>query len=248
MQNKAKIAVIVITLLFAAGLNAQIKNSDGAYKLSEVRNKVITSDATGKTINGISEVNQKSPALSALLSLILPGAGHFYTGRMDVGAYFLGAEAGMWLGLFGVNYYGNILRDDSRSYAATHSGLSKDGKDDNYFSNVGNFLTVYDYNNEKLARGEYDKLYDINSFYWNWDSKDNMELFDLQRKRSERTYNVRTLFITGMIINRLVSGISALILTNKGNAQTGGIRLSSEFTSSPQNKIDGLRLNFVKSF
>ncbi|MDD5361241.1 MAG: hypothetical protein PHN88_03860 [Ignavibacteria bacterium] len=248
MQNKAKVAVIVISLLFAAVLNAQIKNTDGAYKLSDARNKVMTTETTGRTLNGAADVNQKSPALSALLSLILPGAGHYYAGRMDVGGYFLGAEAAMWLGLFGVNYYGNILRDDSRSYASTHSGLSKSGKDDDYFSNVGSFLSIYDYNNNKLARGEYNKLYDINTFYWNWDSKDNMDLFDLQRKRSERTYNVRTLFITGMIINRLVSGISALILTNKGNAQTGGMHLSSEFTTSPQNKIDGLRLNFVKSF
>ena len=44
---------------------------------------------------------------------------------MDVGAYFLGAEVTMWLGLFGVNYYGNVLRDDSRSFAAVHSGLDK---------------------------------------------------------------------------------------------------------------------------
>jgi hypothetical protein len=246
MQNKAKIAVLIISILFTATLNAQINKS--AYKLSEVRNKVITAESTNKTINKTAVTDKKSPALSALLSFILPGAGHFYSGRMDVGSYFLGAEAGMWLGLFGVNYYGNILRDDSRSYAATHSGLNKNGKDDTYFSNVGSFLTIYDYNNDKLARGEYDKLYDLNTYFWNWDSKDNMDVFDLQRKRSERTYNLRTLFITGMIINRLVSGISAIILTNRSNNQTGGMRLSSEFTTSPQNKIDGLRLNFVKSF
>ena len=248
MINKTIIAVIVF--LFAGNMYAQrITDNTSNFKKSELTEKFFKDTiAESKDPLKTENVNAKSPGISVLLSALLPGAGHYYAGRMDVGAYFLGAEASMWLGLFGVNYYGNILRDDSRSYAALHSGLNNSVKDDDFYSNVGNYLTVYNYNNEKLQRGEYDKLYDINTHFWNWDSPGNQEDFDMQRKKSERTYNLRTIFITGMIINRIVSGLSALILTNKSNGTAGSIRLSSEFISTPENRLDGIKLNFVKSF
>ncbi len=246
MQNK-KVVLLILMLFTAAFLNAQVSDNDGKYKLSGIRDKVVNADDKGPLDVPNMQADKKSPGLSILLSLVLPGAGHYYAGRSDVGAYFFGAEVGMWLGLFGVNYYGNILRDDSRSFAATHSGLDKSGKDDDYFSNVGNYLNIYDYNNDKLARGEYEKIYDVNTHFWNWDLSANMDSFESQRKRSERTYNLRTIFVTGMILNRLVSGISALVLTNKGN-NSGGIRMNSELMMTPENKIDGLKLNFVKTF
>lgn len=246
MINKTIIAIIVF--LIAGNINAQrITDNTSNFKMSEL-SEMVLKDTLKETTTINNSLNAKSPGISALLSAVLPGAGHYYAGRMDVGVYFLGAEVSMWLGLFGVNYYGNVLRDDSRSYASLHSGLTKDGKDDEFYSNVGNYMTVYNYNNEKLQRGEYEKLYDINTHFWNWDSPDNQYEFDMQRKKSERTYNLRTIFITGMIINRIVSGLSAIILTNKGNNNAGSIKLSSELISTPENRVDGIKLNFVKSF
>lgn len=247
MTNKTIIALIVI--LFAGNIYAQrITDNNSNFKISELSEKILK-DSLKENVTSVKISTQtKSPGISALLSVLLPGAGHYYAGRMDVGSYFLGAEATMWLGLFGVNYYGTIMKDDSRSYAVVHSGLSKDGKDDDYFSNVGTYLNIYSYNNEKLQRGEYDKLYDINTHFWNWDSKGSQEEFDKQRKRSERTLNFNTVFITGMIVNRIISGLSAIILTNKVNNSAGSIKMSSEFISTPENRIDGIKLNFVKSF
>ena len=246
MTNKTIIAIILF--LIAGNIYAQrITDGNRDFKLAEL-SEIILKDTINETTETVKTSNQKSPGISVLLSALLPGAGHFYAGRMDVGAYFLGAEVSMWLGLFGVNYYGNALRDDSRSFASLHSGLNKDGKDDDFYSNVGNYLTVFSYNNEKLQRGEYDKLYDVNTHFWNWDTQENQYEFDIQRKKSERTYNLRTIFITGMIINRIVSGLSAIILTNKSNNNAGSIKLSSEFISTPENRLDGIKLNFVKSF
>ena len=246
MRNK--ITLILMTVFLIAGnLSAQqIKDSDNSYRLLNLSNELLKDSLSSQKESVNSTTDKKSPGISVLLSALLPGAGHFYAGRMDVGAYFLGAEAAMWLGIFGVNYYGGILEDDSRSFAAVHAGLNKDGKDDDYFANVGSFLSIYQYNNDKLQSGQYDKIYDINTHFWNWDSPSNQGEFDQQRKKSERTYNLSTIFVTGLIINRLVSGISALVLTNKINSS--GIKVSSGFTQSPANKIDGIKLNFVKSF
>jgi len=247
MQNK--IALIIVLIIFCANIsNAQFRNDNinENTKIAELTNKIFKdsiSDNKSITINK----KQKSTGIAILLSAVLPGAGHFYAGRMDVGGYFLGAELSMWLGLFGVNYYGNILRDDSRSFAVDHSGLNKNGKDDEYFSNVGNYMNVFEYNNAKLQRGEYNAIYNTSTHFWNWDNSGNRDEFDRQRKKSERTYNTRTLFITGMIINRVISGISAIVLTKKGNSSSG-IKINSELTSLPNKGIDGIKLNFIKSF
>lgn len=245
MRNRIIIALFFC--LFAGIMQAQtITDSESNFRVMELKDRILKDTINEINSNIKVTANQKSPAISALLSAVLPGAGHFYAGRMDVGAYFLGAEAAMWLGIFGVNYYGGVLRDDSRSFASVHAGLNKEGKDDDYFANVGNYMNIYMYNNDKLQSGQYNMLYDVNTHFWNWDSQSNQGEFEQQRKRSERTYNLSTIFVTGLIINRLVSGISAIVLTNSGN--TKGIKVSSGFTTSPHNSIDGIKLNFVKSF
>jgi len=245
MQNKI-IFLLILSFLTVSCLFAQDEVTDN-YKLTGLTNTMLKSDIKYFDTLDSKLKDNKSPVISGLLSLVLPGAGHFYTDRMDVGAYFLGADAALWLGLFGVNYYAGIMKDDSRSYASQHAGLDVNGKDDDYFSNIGSYINIYSYNNEKLQSGEYDKMYDINTYFWNWDSPDNQSEFEKQRKRSERTYNISPVIVTGLIINRLVSALSSVLLTNKHN-QSGGIKIHTEITNTPDNRIDGIKLNFVKSF
>jgi len=137
MRNKITL-IMMIVFLISGNLSAQyIKDNENSYKLLNLSDEILKDSLKEQKELPNSVTNKKSPGISILLSALLPGAGHFYAGRMDVGAYFLGAEAAMWLGLFGVNYYGGVLRDDSRSFASVHAGLNKDGKDDDYFANVG---------------------------------------------------------------------------------------------------------------
>jgi hypothetical protein len=247
MQKKL---VIVLVLLFAVqSAFTQVKTDNNAFLKQELTNKILKSNYKDSINKDEPVTNKKNPAISLFLSLLIPGAGHLYADRMDVGKYFVIAEASCWLGVAGMNLYGNWLRDDSRTYASVHSGLNKDGKDDDYFSNVGNFNSIYDYNNEKLAKGQWEQIYDVNTHFWSWDTEVNKESFDKQRKKSERVYNTRIVFATGLIVNRVVSAISALVLTNKSNKNSStGIRISSEFIGTKDNPYDGLRLNFVKSF
>jgi len=246
-----KLIAIAVIILFAQSSFTQVKNSDGYSKKQVLTDRIIKSEYRDSTSNENENVsvNRKNPSVSILLSLLVPGAGHLYAGRMDVGKYFVMSEVACWLGVIGLNQYGNWLRDDSRSFAAQHSGLNKEGKDDDYFGSVGNFSSIYEYNNDKLAKGQWDKIYDVNTHFWNWDNDLNRNNFDLQRKKSERSYNARIIFATGLIVNRLVSAISAIVLTNKANNNSSsGIRINSEFIGTGDNPYDGLRLNFIKSF
>ncbi|MCX7833421.1 MAG: hypothetical protein N2490_04345 [Ignavibacteria bacterium] len=210
-------------------------------KKFELKEKVLNNKRSEVKFS-IEKENEKSPSVSALLSLILPGAGHLYAGRMDIGKYFLTAEAALWLGIVGINIYGNAVRDDSRSFAVVHSGINKNGKDDDFFVNIGLFNNIYEYNNYRLSRGEYDKIYDINSHYWNWDLVGNRELYDEQRKKSERIYNSDRIISAGLIINRIASAISAFLLTNKD------IKVSSEFNNFINGSPTGFEIKITKSF
>jgi hypothetical protein len=243
-----KIILIFVLLFTVYSGFAQVNQENTFNKKQELSDNILKLNYKD-TINDNEQIkSKKNPAISIILSLLLPGAGHLYAGRMDVGKYFVTSEAACWIGLAGMNLYGNWLRDDSRTFASVHSGLNKEGKDDDYFSNVGSFNSIYEYNNEKLAKGQWDKLYDVNTYFWNWDNELNKNNFDLQRKKSERTYNARVVFATGLIVNRIVSAISALVLTNKQNNFSSGFRFNSEFIGTQNNPYDGLRLNFVKSF
>jgi len=238
-----KIIIIIINIILL--ISIQISAQSNPDRLKELRTSI-----TDKKIetNNLEDVkiseSGKSPGISLILSLLVPGAGHLYAGRMDVGKYFLAAESALWLGFAGVNIYGDVLRDDSRTFAVVHSGLNKEGKDKDYFADVGSYDNIYEYNNYRLSRGEYEKIYNLNTHFWDWDLQQNRENFDEQRKKSERMYNATRIFTTGMIINRLASAVSAFLLTKADNS----VKISSEFTGIKSGKIDGFKVKFIKTF
>mgnify|MGYP000889832721 CR=1 FL=1 len=240
-----KIFIFAVIMLSASQLTfGQAEFSFGNSK-QDIKSKILNQNSLGKTEFSITQT-EKKPVISFLLSLILPGAGHLYAGRMDVGKYFLAGEAALWLTYGGLSYYGEALDKDARTYSVIHSGLNKEGKDDDYFVSVSSYNSIYDYNNEKLLRGEYDKIYDVSSQFWQWDDPSNRDNFDEQRKKSERMFNSRKIFTTGMIINRITSGISAFILTETPDSK---VSFNTEVTSSPDNNnIDGFKINFSTRF
>lgn len=194
-------------------------------------------------------VSKKSPGLALLFSLILPGAGHYYLNRMDVGKYFLAADAASWIGLISLNIYGNNVRNDSRKYSREHAGVNNiDNKNDDYFINVGNFNNIYEYNNEKLSFGEYSKLYDVNQYFWNWDSENNRFIFERQRRNSEKIYNSRIIFGSILIINRVVSGISAFFIANKKDSRKSSLNIEPQLMYNNDYTFDGVKINLSKNF
>jgi hypothetical protein len=256
--------IIAIFFIFAISfvkLNAQdfdLRNNNNDLNSKQdikldLRNKILNATEIKSPGSGINQnikltENKKSSGLAMILSLIVPGAGHFYAGRMDVGKYFLTGEVMSWLGIVGLNLYGNAVRDDSRSFASMHSGLNVSGKSDDYFSNVGNYTNIYEYNDDKLRKGEYDKLYDINNNFWSWDNTDNKYFFDNQRKKSERIYNSRIIFASVLVVNRIVSAISSLILVNSRNNNSTSFRINSEPLSNRNKLFDGIKISLSKSF
>ncbi|MBM4157362.1 MAG: hypothetical protein FJ216_01110 [Ignavibacteria bacterium] len=213
--------------------------------------KALSDTMNGKIFQKPLYTEKKSSGLALLFSLILPGAGHYYAERMDIGKYFFAGEVASWVGLITMNLYGNSVRDDARSFASVNASFNQSGKNDDYYTNIGSFMNIFEYNNEKLRKGEYSKIYaDIEKYYWNWNNSPNKDTYESQRKKSERIYNSRVIFAMGMIINRLASGLSSILIVNKENNKLDNqsIRINTSFIGSPGNPIDGIQISVTKTF
>ncbi len=165
---------------------------------------------------------EKSVLKAVAYSLLLPGMGELYAGGFDSGKYFLIAESGLWLTFTSFELYGNWLQNDARKFAAGHSAASVDGKDDQFFVNIGNFNNVYDYNEKKLRDRDLGGLYDVSGpFFWRWDSdQSRMKFRDLRVKSDNVINNVR--FVVGaIIINHIASAVNAARIAIRGNK--GGV-------------------------
>lgn len=246
MKLKLFFSIIFLNILIINCYSQNSFYSPKKYSIDELKSELSYSPVF--EVKSTSVKSKKSPALALLFSLILPGAGHFYLNRMDVGKYFLGVDAASWLGLVSLNIYGNSVRDNSRTFSLEHANLASiENKDDDYFANVGNFDNINEYNNDKLTRGEYAKLYDVNQFFWNWDNSNNRNIFETQRKNSERIYNSRIIFGSILVANRIISGISAFLIANK-NIKNTSLIIQPELMYKSDYSFDGIKINISKNF
>lgn len=167
-----------------------------------------------------SAVEKKKVGLAAIYSLILPGMGELYAKGFSSGRYFLVAEGVCWLTYFSFDIYGNSLRDDARTYAVAHAGVNPAGKNDQFYVDVGNFLTTADYNDKKLRDRDPSLVYDASAGYaWRWDSDVDRLAFRDQRVSSENWYNNKKFVAAAILINHVASAINAAraaIAYNKG--------------------------------
>jgi len=245
-------ALICLTMLVHTNSYSQSSSKiQKSESISDLKEKVLKAESNSKELSfqNFEAKSKKSPALALLFSVILPGAGHFYIDRMDVGKYFLGLDAASWIGLGALNIYGDDVRDESRTFSRQHAGINTlDNKSDDYFTDIGSFDNIYEYNNDKLTRGQYELLYDVNTYYWNWDDSQNKNIYEAQRKSSERIYNTRIVFGSILITNRIISGISALLLANKENKKSTTLNVQPELLYKKDYSFDGVRINLSKNF
>ena len=250
-MNLKELVLIFLSFVILSDANAQNKVSiNKGNEIIELKSKLTdlkTSSADPEISTSINE-SKKSPGLALLLSLILPGSGHYYLNRMDVGKYFLGADAACWIGFATLNIYGNSVNDDAISFSTQHAQVNTTNKDDNYYVNVGNYNNIYEYNNEQLTFGAYYNLYDVDQYYWNWDNVNNRNIYDSQRKSSERILNNRIIFGSLLIANRIVAGISAYLIAKQDPKKSVTFNIEPELLYKKDLSFDGLKINLTRNF
>lgn len=227
------------------------------YKLSE-KSEVKTygiMDSTPVKQTSTVKRSAKSPGLAFIYGLFVPGMGHVYANNFKSGKYFMISEAAIWLTYAAFTIYGNWLLDDSYKYSATHAGVTvgDKAKDDIFFTNIGNYSNVEEYNNDKLRFGEYDKVYLPGTGYdFYWDSEASRLQYRADKISGDRTLNDRLFVVGAVLINHLISAVSAVFATNSYNNEikekgSGGYHLSAG-VQKHFNKIDGIKLSLTKLF
>ena len=241
------------TILFAVLLFIPAVQSFGQDQMFRLRSELAAPAVSAQPqVQQPLQSEKKSSATAVLYSLLLPGMGELYADGFDDGKYSLIAEGGLWVTYFSMREYGDWIQKDARNFAAIHAGAQINGKNDQFFVNLGNFVDTYEYNDKKLRDRELDRVYDENAgYYWKWDSDESRKEFRTMRVSSERVLNNSQFVIAAVVVNRIVSAINAARLTRLYNKRSedavGSWWLESSLIESGQ-RLDGIRLSIVHRF
>jgi hypothetical protein len=197
-------------------------------------------------------VEKKSTTTAVFYSLLLPGLGEWYIDRLDQGKYSMIAEAGLWFSYYSFLQYGTWIRDDARRFAVVHAQANLDGKNDQYFVNLGNFNDMFEYNEKKLIDRTPERLYEAeDGFYWQWDSDARRREYRAMRVSSEKIFNNSKFVIGAIVVNHIISAINVARLARQYNARVeeglGSWRMESSLEGNGVIP-DGIRLSLIHQF
>jgi len=164
------------------------------------------------------EPARKSVGRAFLLSMMVPGLGEWYAGGNMMAPYFVGLEAGLWLGFSTFRMYSGWLSDDYKTFAKQHAGTLIDGQQKQYFVDIGNFDSIWEFNEFQGVQRDFDSQYpETEQYIWQWDSEENRTKFKSDRVESDRAFNRSTTVLTVIFINHICSAINAAITARQWN-------------------------------
>ncbi len=194
---------------------------------------------------------KKSVLLGIAYSLILPGLGDIYAGKGEIGQYYLGADAALWMAYGGIQSYGRWVKNDARTFAIERARANFSGKPQQFEVDLGNFTNIDDYNQAKLRNRQYDLLYDLSSTYaWEWNSEDDRLRFKNERIRGDELIRNSQFALGALVINRVIAAISAarsVSQYNRDSQHQGAWRLKASATGGLF-AADGVVLTISKDF
>ncbi|MDA0986815.1 MAG: hypothetical protein O3A55_04365 [Bacteroidetes bacterium] len=178
-----------------------------------------------KSINNFNK--EKIPiAKASLASLVLPGWGEYIlTSSTEKSIYPISAELSLWALYLGCNYYGNWKYNDAVLYSAAHANVDTKGKDANYFTIIGNYESIDDYNAEQLQNRQIEIL--PQSHYWKWNSSAEREKFRSIRVSSSEALDKLKFIATGIVLNHVISAIHSRYLSTILQSQNFEFKLSN---------------------
>ncbi|HPN37628.1 MAG TPA: hypothetical protein PL041_04440 [Melioribacteraceae bacterium] len=240
---------VIIAVLFFVGSNFVI--AQNSKSLFELKNNIniteINNSVTPQQLN--ESTGKKSTALAILYSLVLPGMGELYAGDYSLGKYLTAADVVFWGATIGFNTYGKWQEDNYKSFAKSKGGVTYTGDDEDFFGRVGSYMSVNSYNREQELNRNFGKVYNPDTYYWNWNTNELRKEYRNMWTSSEQAYNNVRFAVGALILNRIVSVINAVRLVNKHNKnlnteQTWNVNfgIDNSFTNN-----NGIKVNFVKA-
>ena len=189
------------------------------------------------------------PRKSAFLqSLVVPGWGQYSLGKKNAALGFFGAEALLIGSMFTLRAYGESARTDYEAMAATYAGVRGDHGHD-YYVDVGNWMSVDDFNERRLQERSFDELYTTEADRWEWDSDQHRAEMRNRRIKSDRAFNSVLYLIGGLVLNHVASAIHAGRATaTRDVSESTATPVPWTVGVAPASRQGGVRLLFSHSF
>ena len=186
------------------------------------------------------KVNKVKPRYSktkaVLLSLLVPGAGHYYVKHKGRGQLFFSAEVAAWFGYFAFHSYGSWKEDDYKKYAIQHAGITPSGHDDEFYRNLLFYDSREDYNKTGRIINPGAPYYPTDpEFDWFWDTGANKKTYRRIRNDSEVAYRKATFMLGVALVNRIIAGIDAFRLAQK---ESNRLKDNDEFLTKHNIEFD----------
>jgi hypothetical protein len=197
--------------------------------------------ATKERVN----IENKSASKAFFLSLILPGLGEAYTGHFGYTKFFLSTETIGW-GLVVTNILRADLKvDDYKNFASQHADINLNGKDDQFWIDLGRYNNIYEHNEDRRRQRNIDAIYEENSVNnWSWDTEKDRLQYDEIRVTARKIERNNVIFFGAIVLNHIVSAVNSLRLARAYNRNSNeiGWRFDVDYRSS----LGQLSLSFSK--
>jgi len=192
---------------------------------------------------------ESSPGGRAFLkSLLVPGWGQYDLGRKNAALTFVGTELLLVGGMLTMNAYGASTRDDYEALATLYAGVIGDHGHD-FYVDVGNWMSVDEYNERRLQGREYDALYTAPEDRWRWDTDEHRAEMEKLRIKSDRAINGVMFLVGGVVLNHLTSAVHAGRLAARQKQGASALSLQGwSMDVRPVQRFKGFRVDFSHAF
>tara|TARA_Y100001970_G_C13790272_1_gene629898 strand:+ start:7 stop:612 length:606 start_codon:yes stop_codon:yes gene_type:complete len=170
-----------------------------------------------------------------LKNLIVPGWGfEQLDNHQDKSKKYFLREAIMWGSFMTSRSSSNLFEDYYISYGIDYSDADILRYDDGYSINVGNYDSMFEYNQAMLRKRRPEDVYPHNEGYdWEWNSTSNRLKYKKMLQVSRDLDKVGDFTIASLLIHRVVSAINYMYYAQTGNNS----KISSDISKPDQNTV-----------
>ena len=152
--------------------------------------------------------NYPTKRKAVLLSFLLPGLGEKSIGSHTSAKIFHSSETALWLSLIWNTKVKNWKKEDFEVFASANAGVDTNGKDDLYFSNIGGYNSIDDFNAARRRSRDPSSVYNSEEYNWSWSTNEARLKYKELRFDSERAQLNIEYTIGFLILNRIISVIN----------------------------------------
>lgn len=229
------LAILASAWLFGNSLIAQeaepvIKKGDSIDSVAAIKAPEIGLSGDRELPERPARPQRKSLKKAFFLSLVLPGAGEYYSGSKVQARAFLGAEAAIWSFAGYSKFQGEMWRRDYRNYAALKAGANSLIGDDLYYQSIYEYPTSAIYNEEIWAEArlmypddpQAQEAYVSGKLYtgqddWAWQTAADWYQYRGLRVKSQEALHRISYSYAAALLNRLLSSVNAVRLARQHN-------------------------------